>query len=177
MRFFPVKRLQDSSAAKISLIQRILSVHSTDRIFPLGGINTDMPTGSFSAILWESKPAAVGFLPLGVPTTLQGILPLRAPIWCSTDGMPCPPQSTNTSLRALLIWTCGRMNPLQFSSMVPSIFRDEISPTRECHIPMRGIPLLGSFNILMMGFPHSKASPLWDFSHTEVNSIVVLIPT
>jgi len=37
------------------------------RFFPLEGVNADMPTSFFSAILWESKPSADWIVPTQIP--------------------------------------------------------------------------------------------------------------
>jgi len=84
----------------------IVSVRSVDGISSLGDANADLPTGPFSISLRELKSFAVGFLPLGAPTLMQGFLPLGA-----LFDVPLikffPLGNTNTSLQAPLIYPAG----------------------------------------------------------------------
>jgi len=137
---------------------------------PLGGINTDMPMGSFSAILRESKSSAMGFSPLGVPSLLQEFSLLRAPVWCFADGISLI-RSTNTSLRAPLIRTYSRMNSRQFfSANSLHILRWDF-PHSVAAIYYVGNTLARELPYFDDGIsPTRESALLWDFPHTEINS-------
>jgi len=76
----------------------------------LGFSHSEMATQTCPLVFLDHpkgiKTLCCGISLLGV---LQGFLPLRAPIWCSTTEI-FPTRNTNTSLQALFVWTHGQMN-------------------------------------------------------------------
>jgi len=140
--------------------RRTVSVRPADEISPVRDINAGMPTGSFSAILRESKLSVDGIAPTRSPLLWCRDFSLSAFVWCSTDRI-ISTRSTNTGLRASLIWTYERLNPRQFSSVWFLPYLDTgNTPTLELPYSIMGLPPLE--RQLRCGiFPTWMSTPLW----------------
>ena len=132
--------------------------------FPsLGGVNACMLTGSFSAILQESKPSLMGLPLLGVPHSAVGIFPSQSTrlMFClcncpNSEHKHYPMGSHHLNLRV-------DHPPRQFSSVgfLPN-FDAGNTPARE--LPWH------SGDSSVVGFLlHGGQLHCWVYSHSEVS--------
>jgi len=78
---FPTRRrVQDLPLLGFFPLGRLYLYALLMGFFPLGGVNANVSTSSFSAILRELKPLAVGFFPFGIPHYAAGIFPSQSPV-------------------------------------------------------------------------------------------------
>ena len=129
----------------------------------LGSVNVDMPTGTLSAILRESKLSVVGFLLFRVSTLLQRFFlsePFDVPL------MEFPPLGAQTQAYGLpssapVVFFCRSPFIHILMRGIPPCSGDAI------HILMLGFPLLGR-QVSLWVFPTRRSTPLLVYSHLKV---------